>query len=1112
MSLSSIARHPIALLLLFLASCSSGSTATSGVGARADAAVDVEGPSDLSGLSGDAAADQADVATTELPAASCPGGARCPCTSHGDCDGGICLETSGGHICAAACSGESGCTEVETCTAYATSGGDFVTVCVPRWVTLCAPCRSDAECQAAVGSGNPACYDGGAAGSFCSAPCGAKITCPNGFSCEGTPPRCVPAAGECPCSAWAVAHARATDCTRSNGVGTCKAVRTCAQPGPLPACSAAQASPETCNGADDDCDGLTDNGADAACSDSDPCTQDFCEGGGCKHASAVVCGDGVCMDKCGEAPASCSVDCHVCGDGSCSPGEGPQACPQDCCGSCGDGKCTGYSCGEDNAKNAAYCPADCGTACGNKVCDKGESPSTCATDCATQVCGNHVCEVSDGGPTACPQDCGNACGNCTCDKGETFDTCPTDCGFCGDGTCSLCDALGETAKTCPSDCGDLKLIGCTLAWGLFCKDGSPCTDDLCQPGKGCTHLANSAACDDGNVCTLADECTQGSCVGTPNPCDDGNPCTNDLCDLATGCQHKLAPSNACKPTIAVTWPPRAATLDGAAQVELAGTVTDAAASIIALTLNGSPLDVDPTGAFVGQMLAVPGANVMVLEATDALGQKKKHVQSFLWSTQWHKPVWGDHDQGILEPGLAYRLGPAVLDDGVHTLPANDMATVMEQSLQGIDFFAALPNPVATVAGIKIVPTKATLGSPIVTLTPGDGVLHMSAVFKNLSVDLTASQFVVILLTASVHATADSFTYTVDLLPGVDATHAATMTAVNATAAIQGMSVTGTDMLGNVAAGYAPSYTPTITQAAQQAAGPYIETFVVPTAATALNALAWKLQQQVPKPDGSGATLPIDLYNDVSAVTVTPDALTVWLRPRIAGKPAIAYENLGIPDRQGCGVTEQKVVTLGEKPLEMAIADDAFNELLYALWQAGQLEFEVPDAMLAGFDAAKYGITNLKLVVSGMVAPTISDCAGGTLLAQVGDFRIQASLQMNGQPMNATVYASFGAGTSVTAADGQVSLGFSGLKAIELQVDVAQDALVGNEIVFETLVKSYMLPSLLVKLGGKSLGAFPVPGLDLSGLTKSAPGTQVLDFAIEGWQRAAGNSVVQGHVK
>jgi hypothetical protein len=79
-----------------------------------------------------------------------------------------------------------------------------------------------------------------------------------------------------------------------------------------------------------------------------------------------------------------------------------------------------------------------------------------------------------------------------------------------------------------------------------CDDGNVCTDDSCDPKKGCQNVNNTASCSDGSVCSTADQCKSGSCVaGAQISCNDGNPCTDDSCNPQTGCDFdpNTAPCN-----------------------------------------------------------------------------------------------------------------------------------------------------------------------------------------------------------------------------------------------------------------------------------------------------------------------------------------------------------------------------------------------------------------------------------------------------------------------------------------------------------------------------------------------------------------------------------------
>ena len=140
-----------------------------------------------------------------------------------------------------------------------------------------------------------------------------------------------------------------------------------------------------------------------------------------------------------------------------------------------------------------------------------------------------------------------------CDKGVCAGIlllCPPGLYFETEGTCALCNDEGT----------DLAQPGETL------DDGDVCTDDICDPNAGATHVNNQAPCDDGDPGTGNDTCSQGACTGIPIACtpekyvedngvcqlcdaegfgyqgegesiDDQDPCTDDTCEPAGGVKH-----------------------------------------------------------------------------------------------------------------------------------------------------------------------------------------------------------------------------------------------------------------------------------------------------------------------------------------------------------------------------------------------------------------------------------------------------------------------------------------------------------------------------------------------------------------------------------------------
>lgn len=88
-----------------------------------------------------------------------------------------------------------------------------------------------------------------------------------------------------------------------------------------------------------------------------------------------------------------------------------------------------------------------------------------------------------------------------------------------------------------------------LPKGRACDDGDPCTvQDQCDGYGGCGGKPSLGLllCDDKNICTSDDSCVNGKCLGgLPLKCDDGLACTADSCKPLEGCVHKSAVGAPC---------------------------------------------------------------------------------------------------------------------------------------------------------------------------------------------------------------------------------------------------------------------------------------------------------------------------------------------------------------------------------------------------------------------------------------------------------------------------------------------------------------------------------------------------------------------------------------
>ncbi len=178
---------------------------------------------------------------------------ECPCIGNDDCESGVCIQGPQGPQCTMTC--VDSCPDGYACQAVVNIVPDVIFVCVPTGLKLCAPCQVDAQCQGGV------CADIGG-GKFCTRPCDQEA-CPTGFVCleqdgPGSLRLCVPANGACDCTEDNAGAVR--PCERSNEFGTCVGEETCDPQSGWVGCDAKEPAAEVCDGIDNDCNGVADDG------------------------------------------------------------------------------------------------------------------------------------------------------------------------------------------------------------------------------------------------------------------------------------------------------------------------------------------------------------------------------------------------------------------------------------------------------------------------------------------------------------------------------------------------------------------------------------------------------------------------------------------------------------------------------------------------------------------------------------------------------------------------------------------------------------------------------------------------------------------------------------
>jgi len=559
------------------------------------------------------------------------------------------------------------------------------------------------------------------------------------------------------------------------------------------------------------------------------------------------------------------------------------------------------------------------------------------------------------------------------------------------------------------------------------------------------------------------------------------------------------------PTITISYPPHGSTLTGPTSLVVTGHVEDKVSGVTTLTINEEVVQVAEDGGFSHQMTMGHGMNLIAAAALDGFENTGKRFRSPFYSTAYQVADSATPAASQIPESIVVFLSQDFIDDGDHSNPPDDLATIVEEMLGGFDFASMLPEEgIDFMDNCAVTITNVEMGKPYVTLQSVDGGMHMIIDIPDFTADLNieccyelpfvgeyCDDYYGIIFAEKIVADAYIFV-------GVDENGGVNAELGPIQVDIVGLDV---DIQGLVGALFDPLVNLLVTVLKETLITQLQEEYGEQLPQMLEDALMGLSEGQVlelPPLIGEGDPTELLLSVEFHVLEFTFDGLNLALNAGLTADKGVEHSPLGSILRDGCVGTETEPFAL-KKDAEMnaGLALDFGNEALYSIWYSGAITLDLTEDDLGDLDLSEYGLENLSLKTDLNYAPVLHSCGTGEQMElQVGDAFIHAKFFMMNMNWDIKIYLYLVLEAMPSLIEneetGEIEIGIviGELKVAEVDVVEVGEDLKGKETMVEDLFAGVLIPTLMDQLLGE-LGGFALPSFDLSGLADGIPeGTEI----------------------